>query len=59
MFRKLVGVMCSDTTVTDQALDLILISRYLERLGDHATNIAEEAIFIVSSLDVRRHGQEG
>ena len=59
MFRKLVGVMCSDTTVTDQALDLILISYHLERLGDHATNIAEEAIFIVSSLDVRRHGQEG
>ena len=59
MFRKLVGVMCSDTTVTDQALDLILISYHLERLGDHATNIAEEAIFIVSGLDVRRHGQEG
>ncbi|MEE2791405.1 MAG: phosphate signaling complex protein PhoU [Acidobacteriota bacterium] len=59
VFRELVGVMCSDTTVTEQALDLILISRHLERVGDHATNIAEEAIFIVSGLDVRHHGQEG
>ena len=59
VFHELVGVMCSDTTITEQALDLILISRHLERVGDHATNIAEEAIFMVSGLDVRHQGQEG
>ena len=51
--------MLSDPSVTEQSLGLILISRHLERIGDHATNIAEEAIFIVSGLDVRHHGQEG
>ena len=42
----------------EQALDLNLVSRYLERVGDHATNIAEDAILIASGLDVRYHGQE-
>jgi phosphate transport system protein len=59
VFRDLIGVMCSEQAVTERALDLLLISRHLERVGDHATNIAEETIFIVSGLDVRHHGQEG
>jgi phosphate uptake regulator len=33
--------------------DLILMSRHLERVGDHATNIAEDVIFIVEARDVR------
>ena len=44
---------------TKLALELILISRHLERIGDHATNIAEGVIFIVSGLDVRHHAQDG
>jgi phosphate transport system protein len=37
----------------EPGLDLILISRHLERVGDHATNIAEDVIFVVEARDVR------
>ena len=43
----------------EQALDLNLVSRYRERVGDHATNIAEDSLLIASGLDVRYHEQEG
>lgn len=41
----------------DAALDLILIARNLERLGDHATNIAEDVIFVSTGKDVRHGGK--
>ena len=40
----------------EPGLDLILISRHLERIGDHATNIAEDAIFLIDARDVRHGG---
>ena len=43
----------------EPSLDLILIARHLERIADHATNIAEDVIFMVSARDVRHHGQSG
>jgi phosphate transport system protein len=42
--------------ITRQALDAILISRNLERVADHATNIAEDVIFWVRGADVRHGG---
>jgi phosphate transport system protein len=47
--------MLQDPSTVEPALDLILVSRHLERIGDHATNIAEDVIFMVSALDVRHH----
>ena len=47
--------MLSDPSTIEPSLDLILISRHLERIGDHATNIAEDVIFMVSARDVRHH----
>jgi phosphate transport system protein len=41
--------------VTAQALNALVISRNLERVGDHATNIAEDVIFWVRGADVRHH----
>ena len=41
--------------VTEQAMDAIIIARNLERVGDHATNIAEDVIFWVRGADVRHH----
>src|SRR5712691_9900736 len=55
IFRELLSYMLDDPTTVEPALDLILISRHLERIGDHATNIAEDVIFMVSALDVRHH----
>lgn len=53
--EELVALMAKDATNIRQAMNLILIARNLERLADHATNIAEEAIFSASGKDIR-HG---
>jgi len=53
VFRELLAYMLDDRGTVEPALDLILVSRHLERIGDHATNIAEDVIFMVSALDVR------
>ena len=55
IFRELLAFMVRDQATVEPALDLILISRHLERIGDHATNIAEDVIFMVSARDVRHH----
>ncbi len=56
VFRELLTYMLQDPGTIEPALDLILISRHLERIGDHATNVAEEVIFLVSARDVRHSG---
>ena len=55
VFRELLTYMLTDPGTIEAGLDLILVSRHLERIGDHATNIAEDVIFMVSALDVRHH----
>ena len=55
VFRDLLTYMLKDQSTVEPALDLILVSRHLERIGDHATNIAEDVIFMVSARDVRHH----
>ena len=55
VFRDLLTHMLRDQTTVEPSLDLILVSRHLERIGDHATNVAEDVIFMVSALDVRHH----
>jgi phosphate transport system protein len=58
VFRELLTYMLQDPSTIEPALDLILISRHLERIGDHATNVAEDVIFMVSARDVRHHAAE-
>jgi phosphate transport system protein len=55
VFRDLLTYMLKDQGTVEPSLDLILVSRHLERIGDHATNVAEDVIFMVSALDVRHH----
>jgi phosphate transport system protein len=58
IFRELLTYMLQSPDTIEPALDLILISRHLERIGDHATNVAEDVIFILSARDVRHHGAD-
>ena len=53
IFRELLTYMLSDSRTIEPSLDLILMSRHLERVGDNATNIAQDVIFIVEARDVR------
>jgi phosphate transport system protein len=58
VFRVLLTYMMADPGTIHRALGLILISRNLERIADHATNIAEDVIFLVEAKDVRHHHEE-
>ena len=45
--RELMTYMLGNSRVIEPSVDLILMARHLERIGDHATNIAEDVIFLV------------
>ncbi len=57
-FRSLSLLISEKPEMTPQALNALIISRSLERVGDHATNIAEDVIFWVRGADVRHKGAE-
>jgi phosphate transport system protein len=58
IFRELLSYMMGDSAVVFQAFELILVAKNLERVADHATNIAEDVIYIVAGHDVRHSGVE-
>ena len=51
--QQMIALMESDSAYIRRALDNIFIARSLERIADHATNVAEEVIFMVQGIDVR------
>lgn len=53
IFDRVVGLMESNAIALRQGLDLILIARNLEKIGDHASNIAEDVIYAALGQDVR------
>ena len=53
IIRELLTYMLADPRTIERALALILIARHLERIADHATNIAEDVIYVVQGRDVR------
>jgi len=58
IFRELLTYMMADMNNITRAMDLVLIARNLERIGDHTTNISEDVIFMVSGKDIRHHSEE-
>lgn len=53
IFRELLTYMMGDSSVVYPSFELILVAKNLERIGDHATNVAEDVIYIVRGQDVR------
>jgi len=53
IFRELISYMTCDPGTIQRALDLILVARNLERVADHATNVAEDVIYMLQGKDIR------
>ena len=64
VFRELLTYMMSDPKTVARAVHLMIVARCLERIADHATNIAEDVIFMVDGLvikhyaDLKKEGKE-
>lgn len=57
IYKELIRYMEENPDRIHQGLDLIFVARNLERIGDHATNIAEDVLFLVDGVDVRHHAE--
>ncbi|HEY4492147.1 MAG TPA: phosphate signaling complex protein PhoU [Acidobacteriota bacterium] len=58
VFREVLTYMISDPRTIQVGLQLILVARHLERIADHATNIAEDVVYMVEVKDIRHHSEE-
>jgi phosphate transport system protein len=56
-YSELVAYMQDDPASIPSALDLIFVARNLERIADHATNVAEDVLYLVQGIDVRHHAE--
>jgi phosphate transport system protein len=57
VYTELISYMERDPKTVRQAVNLMFVARNLERLADHATNIAEDVLFLVQGVDVRHHAE--
>lgn len=59
IFEAQLKEMSENASTVRRGLDMILIARNLEKIGDHATNVAEDVVFMVKGKDIRHHLGEG
>jgi phosphate transport system protein len=59
LHRELVSFMIERPPTITRALNLMVVSKSLERIADHATNIAEEVVYIYEAQDIRHSGKQG
>jgi phosphate transport system protein len=57
-FSELVNLMQRDSSTIARGMDVILIARNLERVADHATNVAEDVVFMVLGKDIRHPAEQ-
>ena len=57
IYEELIGYMERDPHTVRQGINLMFVARNLERLADHATNIAEDVLFLIEGVDVRHHAE--
>ena len=50
MRRELVELIAADASYGEQGLDLLMVAKYLERIGDHATNVAEWVEYSITGV---------
>ena len=55
LMRKLITYMMEDPRTISSAIDLVFVAKAIERVGDHAKNLAEQIIYIVKGTDVRHN----
>jgi len=55
MMRKLITYMMEDPRTISASIDLVFVAKAIERVGDHAKNLAEQVIYIVKGTDVRHN----
>lgn len=58
MLRKLITYMMEDPRTISASIDLVFVAKAIERVGDHAKNLAEQIIYVVKGTDVRHHPLE-
>ena len=57
LYRELANLMVQDPQTITRSLNLMTVSKCLERIADHATNIAEEVVYVCEAIDVRHSAQ--
>jgi phosphate transport system protein len=55
LLRKLVTFMMEDPRMISSSIDIIFVAKAIERVGDHAKNLAEQIIYVVKGMDVRHN----
>ena len=55
VYKELLVYMARDSKTITRAIDLILVGRHLERVADHATNIAEDVYYLVKGTSMKHH----
>jgi phosphate transport system protein len=58
LMRKLITFMMEDPRTISGSIDLIFVAKAIERVGDHAKNLAEVTIYVVKGADVRHQGRD-